>query len=225
MADAKGEGSGTFKNRIIGYGTKPADQFQAHPDNWRRHPQEQRDAMRAALTELGWIGVVVENVRTGYLVDGHERVWEALQNGNAEVPFVQVDISEEEEAYALATFDPIGQMALADKAALDAVLRQVETESAAIQQLVAQTAERAGMYLDYTSTDRDGQGVSTTWDMVKDSGRQRVTIGSIEAVVPEDVVDSVVSYAERQYEADGTPVSESVTMILKAGVDAVICDS
>jgi len=144
----QGEGAGTFKNRIIGYGTKPADQFQAHPDNWRRHPQEQRDAMRAALTELGWIGVVVENVRTGYLVDGHERVWEALQNGNAEVPFVQVDISEEEEAYALATFDPIGQMAIADKEALDAVLRQVQTESAAIQQLVAQTAERAELYLE-----------------------------------------------------------------------------
>ena len=54
-----------FRNRIVGHGVKPADQFLANPANWRRHPQAQRDAMRGVLAELGWVGVVIENVRTG----------------------------------------------------------------------------------------------------------------------------------------------------------------
>src|SRR5690606_28460585 len=83
-----------FKNRIIGYATKPADQFLFNELNYRKHPQRQRDAVNGSLRELGWIAAVIENVRTGRLVDGHERVWQALQK-NEDVPYLQVDLSEE----------------------------------------------------------------------------------------------------------------------------------
>lgn len=133
-----------FRNRIIGYDTKPADQFQANALNYRKHPQRQRDAVQASLRELGWIGVVVENVETGNLIDGHERVWQALRN-NEDVPYIQVRLSESEERLALAVFDPITNMAETDAAILDNLLQQVNTGEAALQSLLAEMAEKANM--------------------------------------------------------------------------------
>lgn len=145
-----------FANRIIGYGTKAADQFEANPLNYRRHPQKQRDAVQASLRELGWIGVVVENVTTGNLIDGHERVWQALAN-NEDVPYIQVELSEAEEKLALAVFDPITYMAETDAELLDALLRETNTGEAALQKLLAGLAEDAGM--DYANEQGAGAGI------------------------------------------------------------------
>ena len=43
---------------IIEYGTKPADQFMAHPRNPRRHPMNQREALSDSLSRVGWIAPV-----------------------------------------------------------------------------------------------------------------------------------------------------------------------
>ena len=134
-----------WANRIVGHGVKEASQFQANDKNWRQHPQAQRDALHGALNEVGWVAPVVENVRTGLLVDGHERVWQALQNGDAPVPYVTVDLSEAEEAYVLATLDPIGAMAAADREQLDALLREVQSGEAGVQAMLDQLAQDAGV--------------------------------------------------------------------------------
>ena len=143
MANAKD----VFKNRIIGYDTKPADQFLFNPLNYRKHPQRQRDAVHGSLSEIGWIAAVVENVRTGQLIDGHERVWQALQN-NEDVPYLQVDLTEDEERLALAVFDPITNMAETDAAILDELLQDVNTGESALQELLATLAGDAGLYVD-----------------------------------------------------------------------------
>jgi len=130
--------SSEWQNRIVGQGTKPASQFMANPKNWRTHPQAQRDALHGALNEVGWVAPVVENIRTGMLVDGHERVWQALQNGDALVPYIEVDLDEREEAYVLATLDPIGAMATADRDQLDALLQEVQSGEAGIQAMLAE---------------------------------------------------------------------------------------
>ena len=133
-----------FVNRIIGYGTKPADQFMPNELNWRTHPQKQRDAVQASLRELGWIGVVVENRTTGRLIDGHERVWQALTN-NEDVPYIEVELSEDEEKLALSIFDPLTNMAETDSTILDALLRDVNTGESALQALLAEMATEAGI--------------------------------------------------------------------------------
>jgi len=133
-----------FKNRIIGYATKPADQFTANPLNYRKHPQRQRDAVNASLRELGWISTVVENVTTGNVIDGHERIWQALQR-NEDVPYLKVELSEAEERLALAVFDPITNMAETDADMLDALLRDVNTGEAALQSLLADLAADANV--------------------------------------------------------------------------------
>jgi len=132
-----------WRNRIVGQGVKPASQFVANARNWREHPRAQRAALQGALNEVGWIAPVVENIRTGHLVDGHERVWQALQNGDADVPFVQVDLSDEEEAYALLTLDPIGAMAQASKEQLGALLAEVQSSEAGVRALLEELAREA----------------------------------------------------------------------------------
>ena len=134
-----------WRNRIVGEGVQAASQFIANPANWRVHGQPQRDAMRGALNEGGWVQRVIVNRQTGYLVDGHERVWQALQNGDAEVPYVEVDLAPEEEAYVLATLDPIGAMAAADSAQLADLLKEVQSSEAGVQAMLAALAQEAGV--------------------------------------------------------------------------------
>jgi hypothetical protein len=134
----------SFRNRIIEYGVKPADQFLANPKNARVHPQFQREVMNAALTEVGFVAPVIESA-SGVLLDGHERVWQGLSNNNAMVPFVIVDVDESEEDYVLATFDPITSLARYDAEQLEALLADVNSDQPAIQAMLTQLAEAEGV--------------------------------------------------------------------------------
>ena len=134
-----------WRNRIVGEGVQAASQFIANQANWRVHGQPQRDAMRGALNEVGWVQRVIVNRQTGYLVDGHERVWQALQNGDAEVPYVEVDLAPDEEAYVLATLDPIGAMAAADSVQLAELLREVQSGEAGVQAMLESLAMKTGI--------------------------------------------------------------------------------
>lgn len=126
----------------------PADQFLAHELNARRHPGQQREALRGSLNAVGWIAPVIVSKRTGKLLDGHARIEEALTKDEAGlVPFVSVDVDEGEEALILGTFDPITNQATYDREALDGLLRQIETSESGLQQLLSDLAAREGLYL------------------------------------------------------------------------------
>jgi len=126
-----------FRNRIVGYGTERADQLLANPRNWRIHPRAQQDALAGVLRQVGWVQTVVVNQRTGFVVDGHLRVALALTRHEAEVPVCYVDLDEAEEKLVIASFDPIGAMAVADTGQLEALLKEVQTDEPALQQLFA----------------------------------------------------------------------------------------
>ena len=111
-----------WRNRIVGTGDVAPDQLVANPANWRTHPGPQRDALRGSLSEVGWVQQVMVNRRTGFVVDGHARVEEALTRHEPTVPVLYVDLSPEEEALVLATLDPIGAMATRDDAKLAELL-------------------------------------------------------------------------------------------------------
>lgn len=136
-----------WRNRIVGSGVKPAADFLANELNWRLHPKHQQDALAGVLSEVGWVQEVVENVRTGRVIDGHLRITLALRQGDeTPVPYKQVDLSEEEEALILATLDPLAALATTDAAKLDELLREVQTGDAAVQQMLSELAESAGLY-------------------------------------------------------------------------------
>jgi len=147
-----------WRNRIVGTGEEAPDQLLANPANWRIHPKPQQDALGDALDDIGWIQQVVVNRQSGHLIDGHLRVSLAMRNNEPTVPVLYVDLDPREEALALATLDPIGAMAAADKEQLDALLREVDTGSAALQEMLAKLGADAGITPDFQPVGIEEQG-------------------------------------------------------------------
>lgn len=118
-----------IKNRIISYGSKPADQFLVNPKNFTIHPEEQQKVMEDILQNIGWVGVVIESANSGYVLDGHERIWEALQD-NSSVPYLLVDLTQEEEDIVLATYNATAHMAHIDKTKGLALIEEIRASAA-----------------------------------------------------------------------------------------------
>lgn len=144
-ATEKQTSNGHWRSKIVGHDRVAPDQLVANPLNYRKHPQAQRDALKAAIEEVGFIRSVTVNKRTGNLIDGHERVWQALTSEQPLIDVEYVDLSEEEEKLALATMDPISEMATTDGEILDQLLRDVNTGSEHLQQLLSDMASDAGI--------------------------------------------------------------------------------
>lgn len=125
-----------WQNRIVGQGSKPPEAFLANPDNWRTHPRHQKEALKALYREVGCVQNVIENITTGHLIDGHARIEIALEEGQPEVPYIQVELSPEEEAKMLATLDPVSGLAGTDQATLDRLLEDVHTNDEALLELL-----------------------------------------------------------------------------------------
>ncbi len=134
-----------WKNQIIGYGEEPPESLLAHPMNPKIHPKTQQDALAGSLNELGWIAPVVVNRTTAHVLDGHARIGLAISRGEPMVPIAYVEISPEQEALAVAIYDPIGAMAVTDREQLDALLQEVSTGDAAVQAMLDQLAQDAGI--------------------------------------------------------------------------------
>lgn len=125
-----------WRNRIVGHGDVAPDQLEAHYANFRTHPGFQQEALTGLIHELGYTMPVLVSQRTGRVLDGHLRVTLALREDQATIPVTYVDVDEAEELLILSTADPLAAMAQADTAKLDALLRDVQTQDAAIQQML-----------------------------------------------------------------------------------------
>jgi len=137
-----------WKNRIVGHAEVLVSTLIKHPHNPRLHPKVQRDALDAAIRELGYIKSVVVNKRTGHVIDGHLRLEKAIADGQDRISVEYVDLSEEEESQAIAIMDPMAGMAQIDAANLDLLLRDFSTDEAAIQEMLDSIAKKAGLYDD-----------------------------------------------------------------------------
>jgi ParB-like chromosome segregation protein Spo0J len=135
-----------IRDRIKELRRVPASELHPNPLNWRTHPKEQLDAIRGILAEVGFAGAeLARELPDGslQLIDGHARAEVA---GDAIVPVLVLDVTEEEAKKILATFDPIGAMATADAVKLDAILREVETGSEALADMLTALAEENDLF-------------------------------------------------------------------------------
>lgn len=134
-----------WQNRITGSGVEKPDQLLANPGNFRIHPKSQQEALAGSLADIGWIQQIIVNQRTGHIVDGHLRVSLALRQNEPEVPVLYVDLDEAEEAQALLSLDPIAAMAATDKAKMDELLQQVQSDDERVQKFMAELAAKEGI--------------------------------------------------------------------------------
>ena len=134
-----------IRDRITELRRVKASEILPNPANWRTHPQEQQDAIKGILAEVGIAdALLVRETPDGLqLLDGHLR---ADCSPDTIWPVLVLDVNDSEAAKLLATFDPLAAMAGVDTVKLDALLREVDTGSEALQQMLSQLAEDAGMY-------------------------------------------------------------------------------
>jgi DNA modification methylase len=146
-----------------------------NPANWRRHPENQINALTDVISEVGWAGACLLNERTGRLIDGHARRKVALEQGATKVPVLVGDWTEEQEKKILATLDPLAAMAEADTAALDALLREVSTGSEALGAMLTELAEKSGVI---PAIPEPGNG-GDDFDPTPDTGPTRCKAGDL----------------------------------------------
>ncbi len=133
-----------IRDRVKEFRRVPASELRPNPKNWRTHPKEQQDALRGLLAEVGFAGAeLCRELPDGslMLIDGHRR---AEIMGTNEVPCLILDVNEAEADKLLATFDPIGAMAGADRDRLDSLLREVQTESQDVAKMLEDLGKQAG---------------------------------------------------------------------------------
>jgi hypothetical protein len=118
------------------------EQLLAHPDNWKIHDGSQRQAVEAALKEIGFAGAILVNDQTGHVVDGHLRVELAISAGAPTVPVLHLDASEDEEQLLLASYDPLGALAAADRDKLKDLTKTVDPQSEPLKAMLTDLALR-----------------------------------------------------------------------------------
>lgn len=134
----------SIRDRVVELRRVPASELRPNRRNWRKHPQAQSDALRGVLREIGFAGAeLARELPDGSLelIDGHLRAGIA---GDQPIPVLVLDVDESEAAKLLATYDPLSAMAEADTAALDALLREVETGDEALAKMLEELGKEAG---------------------------------------------------------------------------------
>lgn len=134
--------SGTWLNKIVAHAEVPPGDLKPHPLNFRTHPALQQAALAGAITEVGFVRSITVNRVTGHILDGHERVSQALRTGQAAIPVEYVEVSEEEERKVLACLDPIAELAEVDKERLTELLGSFEATSPGMRSLVGELTSR-----------------------------------------------------------------------------------
>lgn len=150
----------------------------ANPLNWRVHTTRQREALEAIMAEIGWIDRVIVNANNGIIVDGHLRVSIAIQHDEAEVPVDYVDLTEDEEALALALFDTITAAAEHDADKYRALLQKTNTGNAALQQFLSDVAEEFGIVPEPSGLPPEDDGtLLKLFEVTMDEPRHQVASG------------------------------------------------
>lgn len=133
-----------WAKRIVGHADLPAKSIVPNPKNFRLHPDTQSAAVSEAISRLGWIEEVLINKTTGNLLNGHLRVKLAAAR-NENVPVSYVELSPAEEALALASLDPLGDLAIQDSGRLSELLSGLDLGESPLDQFLNSFAEDASL--------------------------------------------------------------------------------
>lgn len=122
------------RDRVSAFVRIPASQIIPNAKNWRTHPPEQQEALRAVLGEIGIAGALLvrKKGRKYELLDGHLR---HESEPDTEWPCLVLDLNDEEAAKLLVTYDPIGDLAGKNLDALRELVGSVTFETDVLRQL------------------------------------------------------------------------------------------
>lgn len=136
-----------WQDRLIEVKRMRAGDILPHDRNPRRHPKQQLEPLKGLLDEVGKADVLraYYSERNGGKLtfwDGHAR--RDLDN-DQEWSVAIFDLTDAEADKLLLSFDPLASLAAYDKQALDALLRDVTTGDAALQEMLSELAKDNGL--------------------------------------------------------------------------------
>jgi DNA modification methylase len=136
----KGESTMQIKDRVKELKRVRASDLIPNPKNWRTHPEEQQNALKGVLSEIGYADALLarETDEGLMLVDGHLR---AETTPNSIVPVLVLDITEKESDLILATLDPLSAMAGRDENRLTELLSTVTSKNDTVNALLQTLAD------------------------------------------------------------------------------------
>ncbi len=117
-----------------------ASELRPHSQNWRVHPDSQKNALRSLLADIGFAGALLARELpdgTLGLIDGHLR---AETTPDQEVPVLILDVTEDEAKKILLTFDSVASLATPDAEKLEALMNEVSFDDPAIKAMLEQIA-------------------------------------------------------------------------------------
>lgn len=174
-----------YRNRIIETRLMRIGDIAPHPFNPRTHPQSQIDPLRGHLEETGKtrIPTVYRSERNNgalTFTDGHGR--QAI-NPDELWTIAITDLTDAEADLDLAIGDPLAALAGTDSAKLEALLSEVSSGEAAVQQMLAGLAEQVGIGLEVEV----GQG-GDDFDTTPDDGPTRTALGQLWQIGPHRLI-------------------------------------
>lgn len=110
-----------LKMRVVGMEWMRASDILPHPENWREHGKDQKEAFATMMDGVGFAGALLAfTLPDGrvMLIDGHLRL---DQHSDELLPVVMTDLTEDEAREILATHDPLSTMATINKSRLKAI--------------------------------------------------------------------------------------------------------
>lgn len=129
-----------------------ASELRPNPRNWRKHPTEQQDILRAVLADVGYAdALLARELPDGslMLVDGHLR---AETTPDIVVPVLVLDVDETEADKILLTHDPLAGMATTCDEQLAKLVAGVQFENQAVRDLVDSLAREDDKQREAAST-------------------------------------------------------------------------
>lgn len=119
-------GQAVFRSRVKQFiADCPTADLKQHPNNWRLHPETQKSLLSGLLDRFGKIDAILayESQKFGGLViiDGHQR-----QEMDGTYPVMVLDVTDEEAAEILLTYNPLAELATQDTEAYRNLLATVD---------------------------------------------------------------------------------------------------
>jgi ParB-like chromosome segregation protein Spo0J len=146
-----------WTSKVVGHDRVAPSKLVAHPLNHRTHPPAQQAAVKASIDEIGFIRSVTVNRVTGHIIDGHERVRQAVQSGQPWIDVEYVDLSAQDERKALAVLDRSAELAELDAEVVEELLKQTDFDDEALRNLVSEMASEAEVCFDVAGTAAEPQ--------------------------------------------------------------------
>jgi hypothetical protein len=135
----------TYRDRVQEFKRVPTSELLTNSGNFRRHPQAQDAALTGVLKEIGIAGALLAYYSAREdgkltLIDGE------LRHGKGGTwPVLILDVDDAEADLLLATHDQLAAMAQHDADPLRDLLERVQSGEAAVQALLTQMAQDAGI--------------------------------------------------------------------------------